>query len=354
MILKEMLCMPHSQSTTKKRTFQHLTAYQRGKIQILLEQRVPKTQIARQVGIARSTLYKELQRGTVEQKRSDLTVYRKYFAETGQLLYQKNRQSCRKPYKLDKAQAFLQHLEKCIQKDHLSPDAICGRAKREHQFPVTLCTKTVYTYIDLELLSIRNIDLLLKVRRNTKKQRQRKNLRVLGTSIEQRPESINTRESFGHWEIDTMVGTCGSGKVLLTLDERMTRKRHIVKIASKTTAAVTAALHSLRSVYGSLFPQVFKSITSDNGSEFSGLSETLPEVAVYFAHPYSSWERGTNEKQNSLVRRFIPKGRKIDSVSEYTIQKAEDFINNLPRKMFNYRTPKELFLEQLSHLVPTV
>ncbi|MBR1886194.1 MAG: IS30 family transposase, partial [Schwartzia sp.] len=94
------------------------------------------------------------------------------------------------------------------------------------------------------------------------------------------------------------------------------------------------------------------SITSDNGSEFSGLDEAFPEGYVYFAHPYSSGERGTNEKQNSWVRRFIPKGKDMADVPDYVVQKAQDWINGLPRRLLGYRTPAELFHEQISLLSP--
>ena len=297
--------MSNIHSTIKRRSFQHLTAYQRGKIQALLEQNIPKAQIARQIGISRSTLYEELKRGTVKQMRSNLTTYCKYFAETGQLVYEKNRKSCRKPYKLAKASSFVQYLETAIKVEKLSPDAVCGKAKREGNFPVIICTKTVYNYIELGLIKVKNIDLTLKLRRNTHRHHCRKNRRCLGMSIEQRPEDVKERKEFGHWE------------------------------------------------NGKSFHEVFKTVTSDNGSEFSGLTDALKGVDVYFAHPHSSWERGTNEKQNSIVRRFIPKGEDIGKVLDYVIQKAEDFINDLPRKMFGYRTPRELFNEQIALLSQT-
>lgn len=337
-------------SNTKRRSFQHLTPYQRGEIQALMEQKIPKMQIAKQVGIARSTLYAELKRGTVQQMRSNLSCYSKYFAETGQFVYEQNRKLCRKPYKLVKASEFVQHLEKAIKKEKLSPDAVCGRAKKESRFPAIICTKTVYNYIDLGLIAVKNIDLTLKLRRNTHKHHCRKNRRILGKSIDQRPEIVNERQEFGHWEIDTVVGKRAAGEVLLTLDERMTRKRHVIKIAGKNQQAVIEALHALQKSYGKIFHQVFKTITSDNGSEFCSLNAAFADVDIYFAHPYSSGERGTNEKQNSIVRRFIPKGKDIGKVSDYIVKKVEDFINNLPRKMFDYRTPRELFNEQIALL----
>lgn len=343
--------MSRMYSNTKKRSFKHFTVFQRGQIQALLEEGVPKARIARSVGISRSTLYNELKRGTVKQLKSDLTEYSRYFAETGQLVYQKHRQACRKPYKLDQASAFIQHLEHALLEDKLSPDAVCGRARREGNFTSVICTKTVYNYIDKGLLTVKSIDLPLRVRRNTHRHKCRKNRRILGASIEERPASVEERREFGHWEIDTVMGQRkGSGEVLLTMDERMTRKRHILRIGGKNQKSVHAALESLKILYGPLFPLVFRTVTSDNGSEFTSLGKALKGVSVYYAHPYASGERGTNEKQNSLVRRFIPKGTNIESVSDYTIMKAEQFINNLPRKMFDYRTPKELFEEQIAKL----
>ena len=342
--------MSQKHSTTKTRSFQHLTPFQRGQIQALMEQKLPKTQIAKQVGIARSTLYEELKRGTVNQMRSDLTYYQRYFADTGQLVYEENRKASRKPYKLAAAAPFLQHLETEVLQNKISPDAVCGRAKLDKAFPVTLCTKTIYNYIDLGLVPIKSIDLPLRVRRTTKKHRCRKNRRILGESIEQRPQAANDRQEFGHWEIDTVVGKREAGEVLLTLDERMTRRRHVLKIPGKTKEGVAAGLETLRRQYGALFPKVFRSITSDNGSEFSDLTELFKEGKVYFSHPYSSGERGTNEKQNSLVRRFIPKGKDISTVPDYVVQKAQDWINALPRRIFGYRTSEELFNEQISLL----
>lgn len=154
--------MSQQHSNTKKRSFQHLTPYQRGQIQALIEQRIPKVHIAKQVGIARSTLYEELKRGTVDQMRSDLTYYKRYFADTGQLVYMRRREASRKPFKLSTAAPFLKYLEKEVLQNKFSPDSICGRAKLQSMFPIILCTKTIYNYIDLGLISIKNIDLPLR------------------------------------------------------------------------------------------------------------------------------------------------------------------------------------------------
>ncbi|MGN0517680.1 MAG: IS30 family transposase [Acutalibacteraceae bacterium] len=105
-----------------------------------------------------------------------------------------------------------------------------------------MCTKTLYNYIDKRLLKVRNIDLLLKVQRKVSTTKSKQNNRIFGTSIEERPDEINNRTSFGYWGIDTIVGKKESSSVLLSIDERLTRKRHIVKIPSRSSEAVRIGL----------------------------------------------------------------------------------------------------------------
>ena len=227
----------------------------------------------------------------------------------------------------------------------MSPDSVVGYAKKHKLFEETVCTKTLYNYIDNGLIKVKNIDLAQKVRRKPKKKYNREYLKKLGQSIELRPKSVEDREEFGHWEIDLIIGKNEADEVLLTLDERKTRKRYIMRLPSKK-AQWNEALETLKEEYGDKFNQVFKSITADNGSEFANLSEI--GVPVYFAHPYSSWERGTNERQNGLVRFFTPKGKPISQVSDRTIKRAEEYINKMPRKLFNYSTSAELFEKEIS------
>lgn len=335
--------MSQKDYTTKNRKFKHLTKEKRAQIEILLRRGVPKAEIAKEIGIARSTLYNELKRGTVEQMDSELKGYHAYFHDAGQRVYEEHRKNSRNSLKFAKAYAFLQYAEEQMLHQKLSPDAVCGRARLEEKFEESVCTKTLYNYIDQGLLMIKNIDLTLKTRRKTKRGRLRQERRQYGMNIDQRPEPANTRTEPGHWEIDTVIGRKDSGAVLLTLDERVTRKRHIVKIPSRTAAAVQEGMEKLAAIYGDQFRTVFKSITSDNGPEFARLSEALPGISVYYADPYSSYQRGTNEKQNSLVRRFFPKGRSFDDVPDEAIANVESWINNLPRKIFNYHTSDEIF-----------
>ena len=126
----------------------------------------------------------------------------------------------------------------------------------------------------------------------------------MGESIEKRPETVNERNEFGQWEIDTVVGTKSRSAVLFTLVERVTRQLITMKIPSRSSEAVSEAMNKIISQFGDKAYKTFKSITADNGSEFATFTAAVPFSDVYFTHPYSSFERGTNEKQNSMLRRF--------------------------------------------------
>ena len=299
--------------STGRRKFQHLTKEKRAQLEILLKikPKITKVKIAQILGISRSTLYEELKRGTVEQLDTNLVKHHVYFADAGQRVYEEHRKNSRNPLKLVKAIDFIEYAEREMLKHKWSPDTICGFAAKNHLFEETVCTRTLYNYIDQCLLKVRNIDLPLRVKLKTKVHKDRKNRRIFGDSIEVRPESINNRLEFGHWEIDTIVGTVDTAPVFLTLDERVSRYRIIVKLPNRTSKAVNQALKKILKSYGNKAKSIFKSITADNGSEFAKLNEVSKDIRIFYAHPYSSFERGTNEKQNSLVRRFFPKGSSL-------------------------------------------
>lgn len=207
-----------------------------------------------------------------------------------------------------------------------------------------VCTTTLYKYIDEQRLEIRNIDLLYKLSRKTHKKCPRTNKKVLGPSIEQRPEHIDSREEFGHFEIDTVVGKrSGSETALLTLTERQTHFQIIRMIDGKDSDSVAYAMEQLIQQFGAeSFKKVFKSITSDNGSEFSTLKDTLGGYTeVFFTHPYTSCERGTNENHKRMIRREIPKGESLEIYGRKDIQKIEDGMNELSRRILGYQSPRQ-------------
>lgn len=163
---------------------------------------------------------------------------------------------------------------------------------------------------------------------------------MIGKSIDLRPEKVNTREEFGHWEIDTVIGKKSGDNALLTLTERKSRYEIMITLNTKDSKSVDDSIKKLIEMYG------------DNGVEFSNLGTLLKGygIDVYYTHPYSSFERGTNERHNGLIRRFIPKGKSIKDLSFDIIQSIQNWMNRLPRKLLNYKTPEKCFYEELSKI----
>ena len=149
-----------------------------------------------------------------------------------------------------------------------------------------------------------------------------------------------------------MIGQKSNDSALLTMTERKTRDELIFKIPEKSSSAVNQTLANLKSLYGKRLNEVIRSITADNGSEFSELSSIAQDwnIEVYYAHPCSSWERGTNERHNGLLRRFIPKGKAINDLQSGTIERIQSWVNRLPRKILGYKTPEQCFLEELQKI----
>lgn len=347
--------MNYSNNTSLSRKNKHLNPFERGQIQLLNAEGFTPYAIGKRLGRASNTIRNELKRGTVTQIKGNKTVA-VYYPDAGQTIYEKNRKNCGPKFKYLQCEAFVKHvIEFFFNKNH-SLDAISGAAHLHGKFPKEhmVCTKTLYNYVDAGLLKISNIDLPLKVKRSAKKNKVKKHKTYLGSSIDERPPEINNRSEFGHWEIDTVVGKKDkSDAVLLTMTERMTRKEIIRVLPDKSAQSVQNAMLKLANDSGPLFPKVFKSITSDNGCEFSKLAslEKIANSKVYFAHPYTSSERGTNERHNGLIRRFIPKGRRISEYSAETICQIQNWCNTLPRKILGYLTPDEAFEDELRKML---
>ena len=350
----EVLTMVNNNSNINRRTFKHLNAYERGMIKALLKEGKSINYIAKELKRAPSTISREIKRGTTIQLRSDLTTYKQYFPETGQIVYEKNRKNCGRKYNISQAEDFIRYAEEKILKDKWSPDAIVGACKIDAKWKgkTIVCTKTLYNYIDKGLMKVKNIDLQLKTRIKTKKRRSRINKRILGESIEKRPEAVQGREIFGHWEIDTVIGKRSNEPVIMTLSERKTRKNLLFLLNGRTSKEINRCIDLLKEHYGNNFSKVFKTITADNGLEFSELSSKLEDYGskAYFSHPYSSWERGTNERHNGIIRRFIPKSKSLKDIPISAIKRIEDWMNSLPRKILGYKTPEACFNEELALL----
>lgn len=344
--------MDQLNSTTQFHKGKHLSFEERVIIQIMLKESFSPNKIAVKLGRAPNTIRNEIKRGTVSLYNGKV---KRYKASVGQAAYEANREhSCRHYAYLEK-QAFIIYIEHQFFQAGISIDAAVGYARKHNLFPpdAILCTKTIYNYIDLGFLNIRNHHLPEKVSRKRKKERVRKNKKKLGRSIEERPAAAADRKEFGHWEADLVVGKKDKDdEALLTLLERQTREYLIVKISGKTAEAVQDGFKKIMADFGSKFSEVFKTITTDNGSEFASLSELekISATLVYYAHPYSSWEKGGNERHNRLLRRFIPKGKSISDYSIEYIEQIELWCNSLPRKVLGYKTPDEMFEEKLDEI----
>ena len=346
--------MERNHSTTQPRKYVHLSESKRYKIEALLESKITIKEIALALGFNRSTIHREIKRGTIKRIQSDWTLKKKYRANVGQAAYLKQCQNRERSLKIGKDRLLEEHIRTKIIQYHFSPDAIIGEIKvKGLKFQGMICTKTLYNYIDAGIFSgISHKDLWEKSKH--KKRLYKTVVRVTtrnrrAKSIEERPERVNNRSEYGNWEGDTVKSSRGSKSALLTLTERKTRQEIIIKINQATHQAVQSALDKLEIKLGEGFKVKFKSITFDNGSEFlnwesleaSILKEADKRTTIYFAHSYSSWERGTNENHNRMIRRFVYKGLNIDGFSDEEIKKVEDWMNNYPRRILGYNTPNQ-------------
>lgn len=356
---KEKHAKEHHESqmnnNTESRRNKYLNEKERYTIEILLKEKFSKSAIAKRLGRHIRTIEREIARGTVFLQNSDLSYRKEYCADAAQRKHIENGKNKGPQLKIGNDHKLAKYIEKKIVDEKYSPDAVIGQIKVQGlEFNTNICTKTLYNYIDREDVFLRLTNKNLPIKRNGKKriyQRIRVALKNLkGCSIEERPKDIDNRQEYGHWEMDCVVGKKERGCVLLVLSERKTREEIILKMADKTQTSVIKAIDVLEVKYKKNFKQKFKTITVDNGPEFlnfkgieeSKIEPTTMRTKVYYAHPYSSWERGTNENINKLIRRFIPKGTDISKISKAKIKSIEKWINDYPRRIFGYKSAKEM------------
>lgn len=353
--------MGQSNYTTNHGKYKHFTEKERYKLEGYLESNLQVKEIAVRLNSHVSTIYREIKRGLIVRLKSDLTEYTVYRANVAQRDYASKVSNRERSLKIGKDRDLEAYIRKRILKDKCSPDAVIGQIKQKGlKFKGMICTKTLYNYIDRGIFSgITKVNLWEKRKRKKKRYRkiQRVSLKNKGCrSIEERPEKITKRLEYGHWEGDCIKGPRRKKAGLFTLTERLSREEIIVKISSLSQESILKAMNKLENRYGDYFQNKFKSITLDNGREFldweaieKSESGSKKRTLVYFAHPYSSWERGANENQNRMIRRFIPKGTDIAEVSNKEVKRIENWMNNYPRKILDYKTAKNLVLELASN-----
>lgn len=339
-----------------ERKNKHLSYRERLRIEVMLKAKQGTKEISQAIGCSQRTVQREQQRGQIQQLSTALEYFHVYDADYAQNDYIGKHEGKGACLKIGYDHAMCQYIEKEI-KAKKSPDVIAKAIRQNPQkYPQPLCTKTIYNYLGKNIfLNVSYEDLTCgHYRKKHGKAVNRPSYKNLsGRSIEERPSNVEDREELGHWEMDLVVGKKGGSKaVLLTITERTSRREIIRKLPDKTQASVIQALDVMERQLGHRqFQKTFKTITVDNGSEFLGssemerscLSQKKGRTMVYYAHPYSAYERGTNENMNRMIRRFIPKGTDIGTYTKKEIQRIENWLNNYPRKILGYQTPSAVY-----------
>lgn len=336
--------MTHSQTTTV-RSYQQLCSAERGAIEALHRQGLSCRAIALVLRRNPSTISRELRRGAVDHMSSNRRIHSAYFANAAQARHERARLNSRSHGLLHSCDYFFDDLIKAL---HQRPrvhslDSFVHTFKMMYPHLKCPSTPTIYRYIDQGLLPITNVDLPMKLRRRVKhpgKRHARMNKRKLGDSIEVRPEVVDTRSGAGHWEGDLVKGKrVRSEPALMTLTERYSRTEIIVKIPNYRAETCRAALQDTIDDYGA---KEFETITFDNGSEFAALSQ-VTGTKIFFAHPYSPWERGSNENANGLLREYFPKGRSLKTVTADQVQAVQSALNHRPRRSLGWLRPCDYY-----------
>lgn len=339
------------------RRFKHLSKTDRLRIEAHhRDGRTPK-EIAEIIGVHISTIYRELKRGEYTHRNSDWTEEQRYSSDLGEMKYRANLAAKGPDLKIGNDHELAQYIERRIADDKLSPAAVLGEIEANGlNFSTSICVNTLYSYVEKGVfLRLTNKSLPVKGDKKRPYHKVEQKRAPKGESIEKRPEEVGERSTFGHWEMDTVVSGRPGKAAILVLTERLTRNEITAKIPDKSAASVVQALDTLEGEWGDMFPRIFRTITVDNGSEFADCAgierSTLSEgsrTKCYYCHPYSSYERGSNENVNKMIRRWIPKGTNLDEIAAEVIAAVTDWINSYPRKIHGYLTAGHLFQEQIT------
>lgn len=349
--------MCQNNSTTDTKQFEQIKFEDRLVIEHLFNKQKKKpAQIAREIGKNRSSVSREIKLGLVELLNSDYSTRVEYSSTLAQKKRDENNSKKGAKLKIGKEQKLSDFIDKKIANKY-SPEVIAEEINKEKQFDLSLHWKTIYNYIDKGILMSDRSDLTYgnyKRKSKMKKEKLRTTLSKEGRKIEDRPTEIETREEFGHWEMDLVIGSRKGGKCLLVLSERQTRKEIIELLPDKKQESVIKALNRLERRLGvKRFREEFKTITTDNGVEFldyEGIEESFTgskrkRTNQYYATAYCSWQRGTNENINKMIRRFLPKGSSFKELKQRRVKEIESWINNYPRKILGFKSSEEKYKE---------
>ena len=338
----------------KKKEYKHITYAERTMIETWYNSdHKSKKEIAELLHKSERTIRREINRGKVIVRGYEWEEKEEYSAQIAQEKYEYNKTGKGPELKLDKDIKMVEHIEEQIIKEKKSPEVV-AKELNKYGFNVEISGKTIRN-------GIKSGEIFNKVKQGKiiyKKEYKEKNeerrvskLIPAEKSIEHRPKEANERSEYGHWEGDLVVGKQGTKAVLFTLTERLTRQEIIMKLPNKETKTIAKAIDKIERRYGSKFYKTFKTITFDNGVEFMGYKGIekscrikRKRTNIYYAHPYRSCERGTNENNNRMIRRWIPKGKDITKIKVSFIKEIEEWLNNYPREMFDYKSSNEVLL----------
>jgi IS30 family transposase len=316
--------------------YKHLTQEQRYHIGAYKAAGLSQKAIAQKVEVHPATISRELKRNAG--KRSGI-----YFAGGAHAMAVQRQQAKSKAANL-KLTAECILLVKHYLKQEFSPEQIAATLHLEHG--ITISHVPLYSYIHHDRLQGGALYTHLRHRgkRRAKYGSRRKNRIPNRVSIDQRPAIVEARERIGDFEIDTIIGKGRRGAIVTMVDRASLYVQISLPVSKRSQIVSNEIIRKLAPVRKHLH-----TITTDNGLEFANHQEVSRKLKCdhYFCHPYSSWERGTNENINGLIRQYIPKGSSFENLTEKEISFIENRLNHRPRKSLGWRTPHEVFFEKL-------
>lgn len=310
--------------------YTQLTSEQRYQISGLKKAGFTQAAIAQEVGVHKSTISRELTRNQGQ---------RGWRPAQAQRFRDERKRACLNCKQFSAADW---HVVDSLIRADLSPEQVANRLAYEGGLSIS--HETIYQHIYADKHQGGDLHLTLRSQKPRRKRyasgQERRGMIRNRVSIDERPDIVASRSRIGDWEGDTVIGKNHQGG-LVTLAERKSRYVLAAPIRSKHAAGVTARIQRL------LSPHKAKchTITFDNGKEFAEHEQmaTSLGVAIYFAHPYHSWERGLNENSNGLLRQYFPKGMALHEITDEEVQRAVDKLNHRPRKVLGFRSPHEVF-----------
>lgn len=313
--------------------YKHITTNERCCIANFLSLGLSLRKIAKHLNRNVSTISREVKRNSTNGK---------YLAHIACENYAKNRKNCGAKGKSSNP-TLIKYIEDGLEKTW-SPEQIAGRLRLDYQDDKSMKIgfKTIYRWLYQKIIAKGNVNRLRRKGKSLKPKETRGKFNI-GKSIKDRPKEVRKRETIGHWELDTVVSSRGKSKACLsTFVER--KSRFLIAQVMENRKSSTFNFHCFNA-FKDIPTNLIKTFTVDRGKEFAGyvdIENTL-NIDVYFADAYASWQRGTNENTNGLLREFYPKKFDFSSINQKELDNIVTIINNRPRKCLGYKTPAEVF-----------